>query len=131
MAEESTSRSILIYDGQCPFCANYVRLLRLRDLFPDLQLLDARENRDHPAVRQLGARGLLVDDGMALLSGDEIYHGAESIHALAEFGRRDGMFGRINNWVFRSRSRSQILYPLLRGGRNLVLRLLGRKKLGF
>ncbi|MGH6940007.1 DCC1-like thiol-disulfide oxidoreductase family protein, partial [Hypericibacter sp.] len=108
------SQPILVYDGECPFCANYVRLLRLRELFPNLQLLDARENRDHPAVRQLSARGLRVDDGMALLSGDRIYHGAESIHALAEFGRPEGVFGQANNWVFRSQRRSAILYPLLR-----------------
>jgi predicted DCC family thiol-disulfide oxidoreductase YuxK len=128
---EPSSRSILVYDGQCPFCANYVRLLRLRELFPDLQLLDARENRDHPAVHRLRAHGLLVDEGMALLNGEQIYHGAESIRALAEFGRHDGLFGRINNWVFRTQVRSRLLYPLLRAGRNLVLRLLGRRKLGF
>lgn len=128
---EPPSRPTLVYDGECPFCANYVRLLHLRERFPDLQLLDARLNRDHPALRQLNARGLRVDEGMALLSGDRIYHGADSIHALTEFGRPDGAFGRINNWVFRSPRRSAFLYPLLRGGRNLVLRLLGRKKLGF
>jgi predicted DCC family thiol-disulfide oxidoreductase YuxK len=126
---EPIARLILVYDGQCPFCSNYVRLLRLREVFPDLQLLDARENPDHPAVRKLAAQGLRVDDGMALLSGDRVYHGAQSIHALAEFG--GGSFGRVNRWIFRSPRRSAALYPLLRGGRNLVLRLLGRKKLGF
>jgi predicted DCC family thiol-disulfide oxidoreductase YuxK len=128
---EPLSRPILVYDGQCPFCANYVRLLRLRERFPDLQLLDARENRDHPAVRRLAARGLILDDGMALLDGDRVYHGAESIHALAEFEPASGLFGRINRWIFRSRRRSAALYPALRGGRNLLLRLLGRRKLGF
>ena len=126
---EPTALPILVYDGQCPFCANYIRLLRLREAFPGLQLLDARENRDHPAVRQLAAQGLLIDDGMALLSDDKVYHGAQSIQALAEFG--GGSFGRVNRWIFRSPRRSAALYPLLRCSRNLVLRLLGREKLGF
>jgi predicted DCC family thiol-disulfide oxidoreductase YuxK len=128
---ELLSRSVLVYDGQCPFCANYVRLLHLRELFPDLQLLDARANRDHPAVLRLSAEGLRLDDGLALLAGGRVYHGAESIHALALLGGDQGAFGRINRWLFRSRRRAAWLYPWLRGGRNLVLRLLGRKKLGF
>lgn len=125
------SKPVLLYDGQCPFCASYVELLRLRESFPDLQLVDAREVARHPALALLSARGLKIDDGMALVDGDTIHHGAASIHALADRGTARTWFGRINRAVFRSAKRSAALYPILRGGRNLALRLLGRGKLGF
>lgn len=124
------SRPVLIYDGDCPFCANYVRLLRLRDAFPELELLDARSAPDHPAVRLLRSRGLRVDDGMALVEGERIHHGADSIHALAD-RRQSSFFGRATSLVFGSRALSRTLYPFLRGCRNLTLKLLGRNKLGF
>lgn len=128
---QSAGSSFLVYDGECPFCANYVELLRLRESFPGLQLLDARNQRDHPVVRSIIARGIRIDDGMALIIGDAIYHGADSIHALALRGGDHSAVGRLSRIVFRSRARSNAIYPMLRAGRNLVLRLLGRSKLGF
>jgi predicted DCC family thiol-disulfide oxidoreductase YuxK len=128
---EFTGSSFLVYDGECPFCANYVELLRLRESFPGLQLLDARSQRDHPVVRSIIARGIRIDDGMALITGDSIYHGADSIHALALHGGHHSAVARLSRIVFRSRARSNAIYPMLRAGRNLVLRLLGRSKLGF
>jgi predicted DCC family thiol-disulfide oxidoreductase YuxK len=47
MCAETTTRTQLltvIYDGECPFCANYVRLYRLRQLVGRVQLVDARGN---------------------------------------------------------------------------------------
>ena len=125
------SRPALIYDGECPFCANYVRLLHLRESFPQLELVNAREDPNHPAVRQLKDRGLKIDDGMALVDGDEILHGSGAIHALADKGAKGTFFRRLNQTLFRSSRASAALYPVLRAGRNMTLRLLGRRKLGF
>jgi predicted DCC family thiol-disulfide oxidoreductase YuxK len=123
--------AFLAYDGECPFCANYVELLRLRESFPELEMIDARQAPDHPAVRLIRQRGLRLDDGMALVEGDVIYHGADSIHALANRGTSRSTFSRLNRALFKSRSVSTALYPVLRAGRNLTLKLLGRRKLGF
>ena len=115
----------LVYDGECPFCANYVALLRLRETWPDLELIDARQNPDHAGVKLVLSNKLRVDDGMALIEGGKIHHGAAAIHELSAYG------GPLNRIIFRSRARSSLLYPFLRFGRNAVLKLLGRKKLGF
>jgi len=127
----ASSRPALIYDGECPFCANYVRLLQLRESFPQLELVNARESPDHPAVQQLKDRHLKIDDGMALVDGDRIFHGAEAVHALADKGASGTFFSRLNRALFQSSRSSNALYPVLRAGRNLTLRLLGRRKLGF
>ncbi|MFT5932039.1 MAG: putative DCC family thiol-disulfide oxidoreductase YuxK, partial [Hyphomonas sp.] len=40
--------TFIVYDGDCPFCSEYVKLLRLRDAIGPVSLVNARE--DHPAV---------------------------------------------------------------------------------
>jgi hypothetical protein len=39
------------------------------------------------------------------------------------------VFNRLTYWSFRSRRASRVLYPVLRAGRNLVLKLLGRTRI--
>ena len=118
---------LLVYDGDCPFCSRYVALLRLRESFGPVRLVDGRS--DDPVVRQLHDRGYDLNEGMALVDGDAIYHGDECMHRLALMTTPSGVFNRFNAAVFRSRSASALLYPVLRGGRNLTLRLLGRRKI--
>ncbi|MEL6360829.1 MAG: DCC1-like thiol-disulfide oxidoreductase family protein [Pseudomonadota bacterium] len=117
----------VVYDGDCPFCSAYVRMVRLREVAGKVHLLDARE--PHPVVEDLKAQGLDFDEGMALKIGDAVYHGDECIHQLAMMSGPSGLFNRFHFWVFQSPARARILYPFLRTGRNLALRLLGKKKI--
>lgn len=117
----------IVYDGECPFCASYVKLLRLRDAVGPVRLVDART--DDPAVRRVQEAGFDLDDGMALLDGDTIWHGEDCINRIALMSTSSGLFNRINAAVFRSPGASKALYAVLRGGRNLALRLMGRKKI--
>lgn len=117
----------LIYDGECPFCSAYVKLLRLREAVGVIHLIDAR--RGGPLVAEVFATGFDLDDGMALKIGSQIYHGDDCIHALALMSSDAGWFNRFNAMVFASPGRARLLYPLLRVGRNLALRMLGRGKL--
>ncbi|WP_108810623.1 DCC1-like thiol-disulfide oxidoreductase family protein [Sphingorhabdus sp. Alg231-15] len=119
----------LVYDGECPFCANYVELLSLREQFPGLVLVNAREEKDHEAVMKMRQAGFVVDEGMALVEGDTIIYGAAAIHSLAQ--PSSSIFGRLNWWIFKSQRRAGALYPILKFGRSIVLKILGRKKLGY
>ncbi|MBR9865397.1 MAG: DUF393 domain-containing protein [Rhodobacteraceae bacterium] len=115
----------IVYDGDCPFCARYVRFIRLKDTVGDVDLVDARS--DDPAVGQVRATGVNLNDGMALIDGDRIYFGDECIHRLALMSTPSGLFNRINAAVFRSPTLSRLLYPVLKTGRAITLRLLGRR----
>ncbi len=117
----------IIYDGQCPFCSRYVELVRLRDSLGRVELVNAREGG--PVVDEAVSAGLDLDDGMVLKVGDRLYHGDECVHMLALLSTPSGAFNRINGAIFRSRTASRLLYPLLRAGRNATLRLLGRTKM--
>jgi predicted DCC family thiol-disulfide oxidoreductase YuxK len=124
---ETEPGALIVYDGQCPFCSRYVRLIRLRRSLGQVELIDAR--KDGPAVAELRAAGLDLDEGMALKVGDRWYHGDECVHMLALLSTPSTLFNKLNGAVFRSRPAAKLLYPFLRSGRNLALKLLGRSKI--
>ncbi len=119
--------AIVIYDGECPFCSRYVRMLRLRETVGRVQLLNARDGG--PEVEAALARGLDLDEGMVLLMDGKYFHGDDCIHRLALLSTGSGAFNRLNAAIFRSERLSRLLYPVLRAGRNSVLALLGRQKI--
>jgi predicted DCC family thiol-disulfide oxidoreductase YuxK len=117
----------LVYDGECPFCSAYVRYVRVKESLGKLHLINARE--PHPLVDEVRAQGLDLDEGMVLKLGGRYYHGADCINVLASLSTASGTFNRLNAALFRSPTASRYLYPVLRAGRNTVLRLLGRRRL--
>lgn len=115
----------IVYDGACPFCANYVDMLRLREAIGPVELVDARS--DHSVVKQLKEQGYDLNDGMAVLEGSEVYFSDEAVHRLALMATPSGVFNRLNALVFRHPKLARWLYPPMRSGRSATLRLLGRK----
>jgi predicted DCC family thiol-disulfide oxidoreductase YuxK len=118
---------ILVYDGECPVCSSYVRYVRLKDSAGPVTLINARDGG--PWVQRVQSAGLNLDEGMVLIYGGRFYHGADCIHMLALLSSPSGFFNRVNSTIFRSAWLAAVLYPALRFGRNLLLRLLGRKRL--
>lgn len=116
---------VIVYDGECPFCKQYTQLLRLRANSGNVRLINARS--DDPQVEEVLRRGYDLDQGMIVTIDDQFYHGAQAMHVLAMLSTHTGWFNRFNYYVFRSKRVAFVLYPLLRRGRNLVLRILGRK----
>lgn len=117
----------LVYDGDCPVCSRYVRLVRLRESVGDVRVLNARDGG--PVVDEIVRRGLDLDEGMVLIHQGRYYHGSDCIHMLAMLASPSGLFNRLNAAVFRSPGLSRALYPVLRFGRNTLLKILGRSPL--
>jgi predicted DCC family thiol-disulfide oxidoreductase YuxK len=117
----------IVYDGDCPFCSHYVRLVRLKKSLGDIDLVDARAGGR--IVDEIIAAGVNLDDGMVLKMDGRFYHGEACIHRLALLSTPSNGFNRLNRLIFSSRTASRLLYPALRLGRNTALRLLGRKRL--
>lgn len=117
----------LIYDGQCPFCSEFVRLSRFRAAVGPVRLIDARD--DTPEVREARADGFDLDDGMVLHLDGRDYHGAACLNRIALLSSDSGVFNRLNRALFRSPTVSAIAYPVLRAGRNATLRIMGRRRL--
>lgn len=127
--DTATRRSgpTILYDGDCPFCSRYVRLTRLSAAAGPVRLIDIREGGDEVAAAQ--AAGLDLDQGMVVILDGQLHHGDRAMLLLASLTTGSGLFNRLMRAVFRSPLRARILYPVLVAGRNLTLRLLGRRKI--
>ncbi len=117
----------LVYDKECPACSFYCALVRIRESVGNLVLVDARD--PSPLMEEITAAELDIDQGMVLIVGDRLYYGADAIHALSIMGTRSGVFNRVTYWCFKSKTVSRVLYPILRAGRNLLLKILRKTKI--
>ena len=118
---------LLVYDRECPACNAYCQVVNIRESVGDLRIVDARENSE--VMDEITSKGLDIDQGMVLKLGGQLYYGADAIHALALIGSRSGIFNRMNYWMFKSKTASSVLYPILRLCRNLLLKILGKTKI--
>lgn len=122
-----TEPSLIVYDGECVFCQNYVRFVRLREAIGAVELLDARSA--DPRIKRLWQDGYDLNQGMVFVHRGRVFHGAEAVQVLASFSSSSGPFNRLNAAIFNSASMAKLLYPALKLGRRLTLKLRGRRLL--
>jgi predicted DCC family thiol-disulfide oxidoreductase YuxK len=118
---------LFVYDRECPACNAYCQVVRIRESVGELRIVDARENSE--VMNEITSQGLDIDQGMVLKMGNQLYYGSDAVHTLALMGSRSGIFNRINYWIFKSKTISSILYPVLRFFRNFLLKILGKTKI--
>jgi predicted DCC family thiol-disulfide oxidoreductase YuxK len=124
---------VIVYDGECPFCAAYVRMTRLRDSAGTVALVNARsatQDGGHPVLTEIRERGLDLDRGMVVQMDGRLYHGDAAMTALALMTTPAGAFNRLMRALFRRPGLARVIYPPMVAGRNLTLRLLGRRPIG-
>ncbi|MBX2886801.1 MAG: DUF393 domain-containing protein [Granulosicoccus sp.] len=117
----------IIYDGECPVCTAYVRHVRLRQNFSQIKLVNARENLE--IAQRYRDKGMSLDDGMVVLLDDSEFYAADAINVIALLSSSSGLFNRLNALIFRHQPVAKIFYPLMKSGRALLLRMLGRSKI--
>lgn len=115
----------LVYDGECPVCSAYCRVVALRGLNSGFEIINARS--EHALVRFLRDQDYDLDEGMVMIVGENIYHGSEAIRVLSSLTSKYSFANRLNHFIFRSRTVSAFLYPILKLGRRTLLILLRRK----
>ena len=118
-----------IYDGECPICNYAAHAFRVKQTVGNLHLIDARENRQHPLVQKVTERNIDIDEGMVIFYQDNLYHGQEALNLMGLIGTDIGWFNKINATLFRSKPVAISCYPLLRGIRNLLLKIKGVSKI--
>jgi len=126
-ARDNPDEVALIYDGECPVCTAYSCSVGVEPESGGLRRIDARG--DDALVRLATEAGLDLDDGMVVVHQGKLHHGADALHLMARLAPRKGLRNRLNRALFGSRAVAHLSYPLLRAGRNTLLRLLGRKKI--
>jgi predicted DCC family thiol-disulfide oxidoreductase YuxK len=113
----------IIYDGDCPFCRNYVSLMKLRTVFGKVRLVDARADSD--SVLLLAKRGFDINEGMAVILGNTIYFGEDAVTLISSISGWRSPLGRLVARILIDKKRAHVLYPIMKAGRRLALRALG------
>jgi hypothetical protein len=126
--EEASARgseeAVIVYDGDCIFCQNYVKLVRLRETVGPVRLVDARSA--DPLVALYQRRGYDLNEGMLFIWRGRVHHGSEAVQVLGGLSSPVSLFNRVNRTLFSSRAASRLLYPLLKLGRRVTLFARGR-----
>ena len=116
-------RVSIVYDGKCPVCSRLAAASRLRDRAATLELIDARSDPvDDVQGNDLG--DVNFNQGFAVVVDGEVCLGADGARVLALLTEPTGILFRLFQWLVRGGRRSRFFYPVLRAGRNLLLRLM-------
>ena len=123
--ERAGEGSKLIFDGQCPFCQAYVATLedQKKNTQAGLKKIDARCAPE--LVEQLADKNI-INAGIVLIKGEQLYQGAEALTLLAKEHAVKGGLNGLPHYLLRHRPLSILLYPVLRTLRKLFLHLSGR-----
>lgn len=124
---EANDKMVIVYDGLCPFCTSYVRLMSLRRSVGTVELVDARSA--HPEVQRLVNLGYDLNEGMAAIYGGKIYFGSDATVVISAMTQTRGPFGRLIAVMLRNPARARFLYPFLKAGRRMALIILRRPAL--
>ena len=109
-----------IYDGECPFCNHFAELLEIKSKIKNIKILDGRKNPD--LIKKLLRKGYDLDKGAILLRGDEIYHGSNAINLICkEIIHPSDKLLKILSLIFKSKERTNIIFPFLVRARRLAL----------
>jgi predicted DCC family thiol-disulfide oxidoreductase YuxK len=128
MTSQEVDTVEILYDRECPVCDAYCTIADVRAEAGKITLIDAR--KDSELLREVTARSLDIDEGMVVRYRGEIHYGADAIHVLALLSPRKTLFDRLTWLVFRSKRRARIVYPVMKAGRNLLLKVLRRTRIG-
>ncbi len=117
----------IIYDGECPFCSKYVQLIQLKKTIGYVELINARVD---PTIKEkLKELSIDINKGMVLIDGKDIYFAEDCVHRLALLSTSSTLFNRMNKFVFKYKTLSKIIYPIMKTGRNFILFILRKKQI--
>ncbi len=113
----------VVYDGACPFCTAYTKLVQLRESVGTVRLVDARSLPEELISALAGTYNL--DNGMLFIHERKIYHGNDAVNRIALLSSDNNLVRRISSAALAKPSVAAALYPLLRLGRNTAIWLRG------
>lgn len=112
MQQDITPQIEALYDGKCPLCQFGVRNYKLDKTYGKLNIVDMRQAS--PIKAEAIAKGFDLDRSVVIKNGEEFYEAGDAIHFMALRADRNTWLGRQIYRIFRSKARSQLLYPMLR-----------------
>jgi len=100
-----------LYDSKCPLCTFGVKKFKLDEKFGDLRYEDMRG--ENALKDEAVAQGIDLEKGVVIKIGDTLYSASDAVWFLSGRADHSTWFNRQINRVFRSKTRSRLIYPLL------------------
>ena len=116
----------VIYDGECPFCSDYVKAMRIKNVADQLVLVNARTERYQ---HLLNGKSFDLNEGMLVVIDGKYYHAAQAVQILALVATPLSWLNKINFFLFRIPFIADLYYPVCRCIRNLALKVKGVPKI--
>ena len=115
----------IVYDGDCPFCSDFVALQRLQKRGYKVHLIDARDS-DNELVEKLSA-DYNLDDGMIVVLNGCVFHGASAARFIASSYANSNVRALIYRLVLKTERIAGLCYPFLVLLRKGYFRIAGKK----
>lgn len=126
MLDNTKEEVVLVYDGECPLCRAGANNFCVNEASEGTLLrINKRGAEAHPILDEIEQQKLNLDQGMVLKYKGNLYQGAEALHAMSRISTGSSWATRASKILFRYRWMAYAWYPLLRGIRNLLIRLKG------
>ena len=120
-----STKSLFIYDGECPFCNHFAQLLELKSSLAEFEILDGRKNLS--LLTQLYKEGYDLNKGAILINNKNIMHGADAIKwVCSEIKEPSDSLLEVLRIIFNSNKRASFIFPFLLWGRRILLTLKGK-----
>tara|TARA_B100000700_G_C14211588_1_gene475056 strand:- start:8 stop:394 length:387 start_codon:yes stop_codon:yes gene_type:complete len=112
--------TILIYDGECPFCNKFAELVELQSGIENLRIKDGRENKSE--LKRLKEKGYDLDMGAIVINNEEILQGSIAITWIfSQISNPSTSLIYLLKYVFSSTNRAKSIYPFLLYARRAIL----------
>lgn len=102
-------------------------MLNVKDKINDFRLINARNGGE--IVEKIKAIPFDITEGIVLVYGDDYYFGSDALHMVSLLSTGAGFRGTLNKYMFKSPTVAKVVYPFMRFGRNMTLKLIGVKNL--
>jgi predicted DCC family thiol-disulfide oxidoreductase YuxK len=117
----NANETLIVYDGECIYCKNFVTIVRLQASVGEVVFLNARS--EDKRVLNFIKQGYYLNKGMIFYHNKMVFYGAEAVNAIALLSNDTTVYSWVIKRVFRYSRVAKTLYPLLRLGRYLTLRI--------
>lgn len=116
---------VIYYDGECPFCDNYIKLVNLKKSFTNVSLVDVRS--EPQKVKEFRNKNIEINDGMVVVLDNYTHlHGHKAMEFLA-LNSTGNILLKILHLPFIFGRLSRFFYSILKFGRLITLKILNRK----
>ena len=116
---------IIVYDGECPFCSDFVSLNRLKDLGYVISIINAREV-DNPLIENFSKK-YNFDDGMIVINDQVILYGYTAARFISNSYSQSSLRGLIYRTLLSNKTLGRISYKIFVKLRKLYLKIAGIK----